>query len=371
MQRIAALRNLLTALAIPVVAVLVSFTLGGFLITLVGVEPLEAFQAFLYGAFGNKVNIGNVLSVATPLLLCGLGIAFAAQCSVFNIGAEGQLYVGAIFAIWVGLRFSGLPGYLLIPLVLLAGFIGGGIWGFIPGFLKARYSVNEIVLTVMLTEIAIQIVSWVTRGPMLDPEGFGIPQTAMLPEAGQLPLLLKGTRLHTGIIVALLASVVIYILLWKTTFGFKVRAVGFNPFASRYAGMGIISSVSISMLISGGLAGVAGAIEVAGVHYRLMDGISPGYGFTAIVVSLLGKRHPFGVVVSAILFSALRTGADAMQRKVAVPVHLALIIQAMTILLVIAFEYLNSYHLHLIRRAVSQKLGIGRQSKINGEVESR
>ena len=349
MQLKSTLRGFLGALALPAAALLVSFVFAAFLITLVDVDPLEAFEAFLYGVAGNRVNIGNVLSVATPLMLCGLGIAFAAQASVFNIGAEGQLYVGAIFAIATGIFFGDQPAFVLLPLIFLAGFIGGGIWGFIPGVLKAKYSVNEIVMTVMLTEIAIQLVSWVTRGPMLDPDGFGLPQTAMLPEAGHIPLLMKGTRLHGGLLIALISSVVLYFLLFKTTFGYRVRAVGFNAFASRYAGMGVISSVSLSMLISGGLAGVAGAIEVAGVHYRLMDGISPGYGFTALVVSLLGKRHPFGVVISAILFSALQAGADAMQRKVAVPVHLALIIQAMTILLVIVFEYVKTYHLHIAR----------------------
>ena len=349
MQLKSTIRGFLGALALPAAALLVSFVFAAFLITLVDVDPLEAFEAFIYGIAGNRVNIGNVLSVATPLMLCGLGIAFAAQASVFNIGAEGQLYVGAIFAIAAGIRFGDQPAFILLPLIFLAGFVGGGIWGFIPGVLKAKYSVNEIVMTVMLTEIAIHLVSWVTRGPMLDPEGYGLPQTAMLPEAGHIPLLMKGTRLHGGLLIALVSSVVLYILLYKTTFGYRVRAVGFNAFASRYAGMGVISSVSLSMLISGGLAGVAGAIEVAGVHYRLMDGISPGYGFTALVVSLLGKRHPFGVVLSAILFSALQAGADAMQRKVAVPVHLALIIQAMTILLVIVFEYVKIYHLHLAR----------------------
>lgn len=354
------IRNFLTSLAIPVIAVVLSFLIAAVLIALVDVNPLEAFKAFLFGVVGNKVNIGNVLSVATPLMLCGLGIAFAAQCSVFNIGAEGQLYIGAIFGIWVGLLFSSQPSYILIPLILIAGFIGGGIWGFIPGILKAKYSVNEIVLTVMLTEIAIQIVSWVTRGPLLDPQSFGIPQTAMLSDAGKLPLLIKGTRLHAGIIVAVLCAGIMYLVLWKTTFGFKVRAVGFNPSASRYAGMGVVSSVSLAMLISGGLAGVAGAIEVSGVHYRLMDGISPSYGFTALIVSLLGKGHPLGVVISAILFSALQSGADAMQRKVAVPVHLALIIQALTILLVIIGEYYNSYHLHKFRQTIREKLGISK-----------
>lgn len=356
MNNNSAIRGLISSLVIPIAAVVVSFTIGGILIALVDVDPIEAYKAFLYGVFGSRVNIGNVLSVATPLMLTGLGIAFAAQCSVFNIGAEGQLYLGAVFATWVGLRFNELPSWILLPLVILAGFIGGGIWGVIPGYLKAKYSINEIVLTVMLSEIAIRLVSWLTRGPMLDPQSYGIPQSPQLGEAARLPLLMQGTRLHSGLLIALLCVVVVAIILNKTSFGFRVRAVGFNARAAQYAGMSIVSSVSLAMLISGGLAGIAGAIEVAGVHYRLMDGISPGYGFTGIVVSLLGRRNPFGVAVSAILFSALQAGADAMQRKVAVPVHLAQVIQGMTILLVIVFEYLTSYHVKNFVNFVRQKV---------------
>jgi simple sugar transport system permease protein len=352
-----AIRGIISSLVIPMAAVMISFAVGGFLIAMVGVDPVEAYKAFLYGIVGNKVNIGNVLSVATPLMLTGLGIAFAAKCSAFNIGAEGQLYFGAIFATWVGVRFSDLPTVVLLPLIILAGFIGGGLWGVIPGILKAKYSVNEIVMTVMLSEIAIQIVSWLVRGPMLDPQSFGLPQSAQFVEAARLPLLMKGTRLHAGLIIALLAVVVVYILLTRTSLGFRVQAVGMNAQAAEYAGMSIVSSVTLAMLISGGLAGIAGAIGVAGVHYRLMDGISPGYGFTGIVVSLLGKGHPFGVGVSAILFSALQAGADAMQRRVAVPVHLAQVIQAMTIMLVIIGEYLNSYQAERIVRFFKQRFG--------------
>jgi ABC-type uncharacterized transport system permease subunit len=357
MQALRLSRNALLSIAIPIVAVMASFLIGGVLILLVGVNPVDAYSAFLYGAFGNRVNLGNTLSVATPLILCGLGIAFAARGSAFNIGAEGQLYIGAIFATWVGLRFAGLPGYLLIPLILAGGFVGGGLWGFIPGILKARFGINEVVLTVMLSEIAVQLVSWVVRGPMLDPNSYGLPQTAALSDAGKLPLLLKGTRLHLGLLVALLAAVIVYLLLFKTAFGFRVRAVGFNARAARYAGMAVTATSSLAMTISGGLAGIAGAIEVSGVHYRLLDGISPGYGFTAIVVSLLGKRHPLGVVIAAILFAALQGGADAMQRKVAVPVHLAQIIQALTILLAIVGEYLGSHGFSQFRALLPAGLG--------------
>ncbi len=339
----------------PFVAVVISLAIGGVLIAMVGVNPIEAYKAFIYGIVGNRVNIGNVLSVATPLMLTGLSFAFATKCSVFNIGAEGQLYIGAIFAIWTGLTFGNLPAWILLPLVILAGFVGGGIWGLIPGILKAKYAVNEIVLTVMLSEIAVQLVSWITRGPMLDPQSYGLPQTAQLGEAARLPLLMKGTRLHAGLLIALLCMIVVYILLTRTSFGFRIQAVGFNSKSAKYAGMNVVSSITLAMLISGGLAGIAGAIEIAGVHYRLMDGISPSYGFTGIVVSLLGKGNPLGVGVSAILFSALESGVDAMQRRVAVPVHLAQVIQGITIMLVIIGEYLNNYQFQRILNFVKHK----------------
>jgi ABC-type uncharacterized transport system permease subunit len=338
-----AFKQIITSLLIPFAAVVVSLAVGGILIAMVGVSPIEAYKAFLYGIVGNRVNIGNVLSVATPLILTGLSFAFATKCSVFNIGAEGQLYIGAIFATWIGLKFGNLNVWILLPLVILAGFVGGGLWGVVPGYLKAKYSVNEIVMTVMLSEIAIQLVSWITRGPMLDPQSYGIPQTAQLVEAARIPLLMKGTRLHAGLLIALLCIFIVNIILTRTSFGFRIQAVGFNSKSAQYAGMNIVSSVTLAMLISGGLAGIAGAIEVAGVHYRLMDGISPSYGFTGIVVSLLGKGNPFGVGISAILFSALQAGADAMQRRVAVPVHLAQVIQGLTIMLVIIGEYLYTY----------------------------
>jgi general nucleoside transport system permease protein len=348
-------RRLLAGMVIPVCALMVALAVGGALIALVGVSPIEAYKAFFYGIFGNRVNIGNVLSVATPLILCGLGIAFAAQCSVFNIGAEGQLYIGAIFAVVAGLIFKNLPAVALLPIVLLASFLGGGLWGLIPGYLKARYSVNEIVLTVMLSQIAVQLVSWVTRGPMLDPESHGIPQTAQVPEAARLPLLMHGTRLHAGLLIALACAVVTYLVLTRTTFGFRVRAVGFNRLAARYAGIGMVSSISLAMTISGGLAGLAGGIEVAGVQYRLLDGISPGYGFTAIAVSLLADRHPLGVVVSALLFSGLQAGADAMQRRVAVPVTLAMVIQALAVLFLIIGQYLSQHRWPQARQAFMQR----------------
>lgn len=357
-----AIRGIVSSLVIPLAALMISFTVGGILIAMVGVDPVEAYKAFFYGIVGSRVNIGNVLSVATPLMLTGLGISFAAKCSVFNIGAEGQLYLGAVFATWTALRFGELPAPVLIPLILLAGFLGGGLWGVIPGVLKARYSVNEIVMTVMLSEIAIQLVSWLVRGPMLDPESHGLPQSAQLLEAARFPLLMRGTRLHAGLLIAILCVFIIYIILTRTTFGFRVRAVGLNAKSAQYAGMSIVTSITLAMLISGGLAGIAGAIEVAGVHYRLMDGISPGYGFTGIVVSLLGKGQPFGVGISAILFSALQAGADAMQRRVAVPVHLAQVIQGLTIMLVIIGEYLNTYQMNRIVRTLKQ--WFGRSEKI-------
>lgn len=363
-------RATLWGLLVPLVAVFASFVVGGILIMLAGVDPVTAYRAFLHGAFGNRVNIGNTLSVASPLILCGLGIAFAGRCSVFNIGAEGQLLMGAALAVWVGLRFAGLPAYLLLPLIMLAGFVGGGLWGLVPGILKARYDINEVVLTVMLSEIAIHVASWLTRGPMLDPAGHGLPQSAALPKAGQLPLLLRGTRLHAGLLLALLAAVVVYYVLWKTTFGFKVRAVGHNARAAKYAGMSVASSIALAMGISGGLAGIAGAAEVAGVHYRLMDGISAGYGFTGIVVSLLGRRHPVGVVVSAILFAALQGGADAMQRRVAVPVHLAQVIQALTILFVLGGEYLRTHGLTGVRSLAARALGSRRRPNLVGEEDA-
>ncbi len=283
------------------------------------------------GAFGTVSGLTQTLTKATPLLLVALGICIAFRGGVINIGGEGQIILGAISAAAVALSFPTLPGIILIPLTLGAGVLGGAVWGGIAGVLKARFGVNEILSTVMLNAIALQLMNFLLRGPMLDPEqiaaGTNIPQSATLPDQVWLLRLVPRTQLHTGLILAIVLAVVVYIFLWRTTIGYRIRAVGLNPSAARYAGIPVQRYMALAMILSGAFAGLAGAVEVTGVHHRMIEGLSGGYGFSGIVAALFGKLHPLGAIPASIIFGGLLVGADKMQRTVQVPSSLIVVDQ--------------------------------------------
>jgi simple sugar transport system permease protein len=242
---------------------------------------------------------------------------------VINIGAEGQIILGALAATWFSLQFRTWPGLLLIPATLLMGFAGGAAWGFVPGILKARLGVNEILSTVMMNVIALQLMNMLVRGPLIDPAGITagtyLAQSERLPEQVWLPRLVPQTLLHAGAILAVLLAFVVYIFLWRTSIGYRIRAVGLSPDASRYAGIPVPAYQALSLTLAGGFAGLAGVVEVLGVHHRLLEGITSGYGFSGIVAALFGGLHPLGTIPASWLFGALLVGADKMQRAVQVP----------------------------------------------------
>ena len=328
---------------LPVIATLIALAFGAVLLLLLGVNPLEAYGAMFKGAFGTVSGLTQTLAKATPLLLVALGICIAFRGGVINIGGEGQIILGAISAAAVALSFSTLPGIILIPLTLAAGVLGGAAWGGIAGFLKARFGVNEILSTVMLNAIALQLMNYLLRGPMLDPEqiaaGTNIPQSATLPDQVWLLRLVPRTQLHAGLILAMVLAVVVYIFLWRTTIGYRIRAVGLNPSAARYAGIPVKSYMALAMILSGAFAGLAGAVEVTGVHHRMIEGLSGGYGFTGIVAALFGKLHPLGAIPASIIFGGLLVGADKMQRTVQVPSSLIVVIEGLIVLFVVASDY--------------------------------
>ncbi|HHY95034.1 MAG TPA: ABC transporter permease [Firmicutes bacterium] len=334
-------KRVLGMLGTPVLAVVLGLAVGALLILMSGVDPGKAYSTFIHGAFGTRTNIGNTLSIFIPLLLTGLSVAFAMQARVLNMGAEGQLYFGALGATMVGLFLADLPRFVLLPLMLLGGFAFGALYGVIPGYLKAGRGVNEVVLTLMMNEIAIQLNSWAIRGPLHEPGGL-LPQTAMVGVGARLPQLLRGTRVHYGLLLALAAALTVWFILRYTTFGYRIRAVGANPNAARFAGMNVPGTMVLAMVAAGGLAGLAGAGEVAGIHYRLMDSISPGYGYTGISVALLGRKDPVGVAVAALLMATLLSGAGAMQRGVGLPISIASLVQAVIILFILGTEYLSA-----------------------------
>jgi simple sugar transport system permease protein len=311
--------NLLMSLAGLVVALL----LGALMLLALKVDPLKAYAALVEGAVGSTFGLTQSLVKATPLLLVGSGICIAFRANVVNIGGEGQIIAGALAGSSIPLAMPGLPGWVLIPLTCLGGFLAGSAWGFLPGILKARLRVNEILSTIMMNAIALQLMNLLLQGPLMDPEGIAkgtfLAQSAQLPKSVWLPRLVPQTLLHAGLIVALVLAFVAYALLWKTTIGFKIRAVGLNPSASRYSGINVPLYEALALTLAGGFSGLAGSIEVIGVQHRLMEGLTSGYGFTGIVAALLGGLHPIGLIPASVVFGGLLVGADKMQRSVQVP----------------------------------------------------
>lgn len=324
---------------LPLVAVPVAFLVGAVMLLLLRANPLTAYGALLSGAFGDVSGLTQTLVKATPLLLVGLGVVIAFRGGVINIGGEGQMVVGALAATAMAVGFRTWPGWLLLPLSLIAGCLAGGLWGGIPGVLKARLGVNEILTTVMMNAIAVQLSNFLLRGPMIDPAeieaGTRIAQSALLPNQVWLVRLVPRTLLHGGAILALVLAVVVYIFLWRTTIGYRIRAVGLNPLASRYAGIPVPFYQALALILGGVFAGLAGAVEVMGVQHRMLEGLSSGYGFSGIVAALFGSLHPLGMIPASVLFGGLLVGADQMQRTVQVPAALIDTLLGLVVLLVV------------------------------------
>ena len=370
----------MSSLLLPALAVFTALVLGGVLMAAsdpdvvqawghVGQDPggalrltwttvRDAYQALFEGSFGVPKDIGEALRVrretgdpkpllaamrpfseslviSAPYIFAGLAVALGFRGGLFNIGAEGQLFVGGLASVYVGYAVTGLPPYLHLPLALLAGILAGGIWGAIPGLLKARTGAHEVINTIMMNYVAFRLTDHMLQGPMARPDGLPIT-TEVLPSASLPTLFDPPVRLHLGFFLALLAAVGVYWLLWKTTWGLEIRMVGANLRAARYAGVGINRILVVTMALSGGLAGLAGANQVLGVDHRMVRAFSTGYGFDAIALALLGRSHPLGVVVASLLFGFLRGGAARMQSVASVPVEIIRIVQGMVIIFVAA-----------------------------------
>lgn len=314
-----------------------------------GKSPIAAFQAMLKGAFGTKNSIAETLIKMVPLLLAGLGLTICYRTGLTSLGSEGQILMGGLMATVVGIYLGGLPSPLLIPLCFVAGMIGGGLWAAIAGLLKAKLGVSEIINTIMLNYIATFLLSYLIDGPLQEKAGI-YPQSDLLSENAWLKSMVPGTRMHMGVIVALVSVVVVYFLLWKLPLGYQMRAVGNNPIAARTNGIKVARNMVLAMVLSGVFAGLAGAIEIMGIHHRLMNGFSSSYGFDAMAVALLGGLHPVGVTVAALFFGALRTGANTMQRTLQVPVSLVNIIQGLVILFVLMQVVLRNFTIKILVR---------------------
>jgi general nucleoside transport system permease protein len=331
---------------LPVFATLAALLVGAGMLLLLKVNPIIAYKALIDGAFGSMNAFAETLVKATPLLLVGLGICIAYRGNVINIGGEGQIIVGALLSTWVGITFIGFPGWLMITIAMLVGTVGGGVWGAIPGILKAHLNVNEILSTVMMNAIAVQLMNFFLTGPMIDPSqaeiASQIPQTARLEEAYRLPRLVP-TRLHMGALIAVILAILVYFLLWRTTLGYRIRAVGQNPSAAKYGGIKVNRYVVLSLLLSGAFSGLAGAIQVYGVNFRMITDGSPtgftgGAGFNGIVAALFGQLHPILTIPASILFGSLLVGANTMQRVVQIPSALITALNGLVVIFVVSSE---------------------------------
>ena len=331
---------------IPFAAAFAALLIGAVIIWVLGANPFVGYWELLKGAFGSGDALADTAVRAMPLLLVGTGICIAFRASVINIGGEGQIVCGALLSTVTALALPDLPSVILIPMVLLAGVIGGGFWGAIPGALKAYLGVNEILSTIMLNIVAIQVMNYLLRAPLIDPleieRGTRIPQTERLSENADLPILIAGTRLHLGVVVALLASVLAWVFLWRTTVGFKTRAVGHNSAAANYAGMPFKRMTMLALTYSGAMCGLAGAVLVFGSvsHRFITDGSSFGFtgssGFNGIVAALFGGLHPLWTIPSSFLFGGLLVGANAMQRAIQIDSALVIGLNGLIVVFVVS-----------------------------------
>ena len=363
-------RRRILAYSVPILAVLGALAIGAIMLIALDADVVKGFSRLLSGAFGSTDALTETALKATPLLLVGVGITIAFRANVINIGGEGQMVAGGLLSTIVALNSPDMGPFIMIPLVLLAGLAGGAIWGAIPGALKAYYGVNEILSTIMLNVVAVQLMNYLLRGPLIDPleieRGTRIPQTERLVESADLPRLFGSGRLHIGPLIAVLAAIVAYIILWRTPLGYRVRAVGQNVDASRYAGIPVKRTIVLAMTMSGALCGLAGAVLVFGSegHRMVTDGSTAGFtgsaGFNGIVAALFGGLHPLWTIPASFLFGGLLVGGLALQRAVHVPSALILALNGLVVIFVVSSDR--------FRRRLLERPPVAMEDENNNEV---
>ena len=345
-----AVRTRLIGGLIPSLAIVTALLIGGVIIWASGPRldgpwfgiwfVVEAYQALVEGAFGSRASTIDTVLRTVPYLFTGLAVMVGFRGGMFNIGAEGQLAVGALASAWVGFTVTSLPLIIHLPLVLLTGCLAGAIWGGIAGLLKARTGAHEVITTIMLNYVGGQLAAFLLNGVLRDRSPLNvIAQTPKVAETARLPDLIPG--LHSGVILVIGVAVLVWFVLWKTTTGFELRMVGINPDAASYAGVNVVRRMTWAMGVSGLLAGLAGAVQVAGVNYRSTLGFNVGYGFDSIAIALLGRNTVSGVVLSSILFAALRTGATKLQFRTQISTDIISVIQALVLLMIAADQIIR------------------------------
>ena len=368
-------RSIWQVIAVPLLAILTGLVIGAILIAATSTavyaafgesffkgigtalnEVFEAYRAMFTGSIGDPVRIINALSSgdakdirsavnpfleslvqSTPYIFAGLAVALGFRAGLFNIGVEGQLFIGAACATYVGYAITGLPAIIHMPLAFIAGALGGAIWGFIPGFLKATTGGHEVINTIMMNYIAFRLTEWLLSGPMTRPGSGGMPLSPMIQKSAQIPQFFQSPiRFHLGFFIALAFAWVVWWLLFKTKWGLNLRTVGTNPRAAKYAGLSVVNNTMVAMALSGGLAGLAGAVQILAINRSMALGLSSGYGFDSLALALIGGNHPLGVVLASLLFGTLRNGATRMMVVARVPIDIVDVIQAIILMLVAA-----------------------------------
>jgi general nucleoside transport system permease protein len=332
---------------VPIISFFVSLTLGALLLAIFGINPLRAYVAMFDGAFGSWISFMDTLAKAVPLMLTGLGVALAFRMRFWNIGAEGQLTLGGVAAAWVALFWSQwLPASLLLPTVIGVGVLAGALWAGVPALLKALLKVDETLTTLMLNYVAILFSEHLYYGPWRDPQGYGFPGTAPLPEAAWLPRI--SGRAHLGLLFAFILAVVLWFVLKYTRWGFEIKIIGENQRAARYLGINIARNIVLALLLSGAMCGLAGVSELTGASRRLQNGLSVGYGYTAIIVAWMAQLNPIAVFFVAILMGGLLVGGEQVQVVMGLPSAVALVLQGMILFPMLAGNLFTEYRLRIV-----------------------
>ncbi|PLX96906.1 MAG: ABC transporter permease [Desulfuromonas sp.] len=333
----------------PLVSIAVALFVAGFLLLAGDINPLAAYQEIIVESLGSRYGLSETLVKTTPLIFAGLGVSLAFRMQIWNIGAEGQLYMGAMGATWVAL-FSGIQNHwLMLTAMFLAAFMCGGVWAGVAGFLRARWQVNEVIVTLLMNYIAILWIDYLVYGPWKDPRGFNFPYTAVFADTARFAEYFN-TRLHSGFFLALACALILFLFIERTIWGYEIKVIGSNPKAAQYAGMQTGMAIFGVLFLSGAIAGLAGFSEVAGLQHRLQHGISPGYGYTAIIIAWLAKRSAIGVVIVSFLLGVLFVGGESLQLTWQLPVAFVYAFQGLILFFLLASDFFIIYRPRLIRR---------------------
>lgn len=331
---------------VPFFSLLLGLVFAGLIFWATGKNPLTVYSLMYQGAFGSAYSLSETVVKAIPLILCGLAVSLAFRMKLWNIGAEGQFFMGACAATWLALSFPNWPSYFLLPTMLVAGFLAGGLWGLIPAIPRAYFKVNETISTLLLNYIAILWVDYLIFGPWRDPKGYNFPYTAPFSPSAILPAF-GNTRIHLGLVIGLVIALIFYLMLKYTKWGYEIRVCGESPKAAAYAGMNSVRNILIVMFISGGIAGIAGMTEVSAITQRLQQGISPGYGFTAIIVAWLARLNPWAIIVVSFLLGGLLVGGFSIQTS-GFPAATVSMLQGAILFFVLGGEILSQYRIRRV-----------------------